>query len=375
MKESQKLMYQHSEIKVKLLKLYLERYLNILNQSTFINRVYLYDLFCGEGIYENDGKGSPLIFLETIKNIHFANKAKGKNSTEFYLYFNDIEKIKIDKLENIIDTRKLFYHSMGKMKFENKDYRTLIPMLSESLLHKNSNERAFIFIDPYGYKDIKISDITQLLDNGKSEILLFLPTQFMFRFENKGTPESLKKFIEEIVPEDDWPRSATGIEFIERLKNGFKKTISADAFVDSFIISRDKNQFFCLFFFTKHLYGFDRMLDAKWKIDEEQGRGWSFTSNGNPTLFDPLPNTFGLEKFIIETLKKNKLTNGELYLLTLNKGHLPSHTTAILSKLQNQGILKTIDHEGNPGRKGAFYVNYKMYIKEPDRITMSIKLK
>ena len=69
MRESQKIMMQHSEVKIQLLRLYLERYLNILTQSKSCGDIYLYDLFCGEGIYESDSKGSPIVILETIKNV------------------------------------------------------------------------------------------------------------------------------------------------------------------------------------------------------------------------------------------------------------------------------------------------------------------
>jgi three-Cys-motif partner protein len=69
-KDSQVKMYQHSEVKVRLLKLYLEKYLNILTHSPYFNEINIYDLFCGEGMYEDGGKGSPLIILETIRVIH-----------------------------------------------------------------------------------------------------------------------------------------------------------------------------------------------------------------------------------------------------------------------------------------------------------------
>ena len=45
-------------------------------------------------------------------------------------------------------------------------------------------------------------------------------------------------------------------------------------FVDSFVIKRELNQFYCLFFFTSNTLGYLKMLEAKWKIDKEDGRGW-----------------------------------------------------------------------------------------------------
>ena len=47
LKESQTSMYEHSEIKVKLLRLYLEQYLNVLYKSPCFDIVFVYDLFCG----------------------------------------------------------------------------------------------------------------------------------------------------------------------------------------------------------------------------------------------------------------------------------------------------------------------------------------
>lgn len=76
MKASQQTMMEHSEVKIRLLETYLKKYLQILSLSPFTSDIYLYDLFSGEGIYENGGKGSPIIFLETIKNTYFAHETK-----------------------------------------------------------------------------------------------------------------------------------------------------------------------------------------------------------------------------------------------------------------------------------------------------------
>jgi|GEM_PF-6386285 len=82
MKESQIKMLPHSAAKVKLLELYLERYLSVLTNTAYIPQIYLYDLFCGEGIYEG-GNGSPIIFLNTIKKVIELNKQNGRGNPEF----------------------------------------------------------------------------------------------------------------------------------------------------------------------------------------------------------------------------------------------------------------------------------------------------
>ena len=59
-------MLEHSEAKVSLYRAYLATYLSILSRVPSIQRIFLFDLMCGEGIYANGGKGSPVIATEVI---------------------------------------------------------------------------------------------------------------------------------------------------------------------------------------------------------------------------------------------------------------------------------------------------------------------
>jgi three-Cys-motif partner protein len=374
LKDSQKTMYQHSEVKIELLRLYLERYLSILSNSAFIGDIHLYDLFCGEGIYENGGKGSPIIILETIKNTYFAARNKREYSSKFHCWFNDFNKEKIEKLSNEIKERKLHHTNIGDCVYTTSDYKEVLPTIINKVSSFNK-EKAFVFIDPYGYKEISINDIYCLLKNKKTEVLLFLPTQFMFRFEDKSTPESLKVFIEELIPKkEDWPKSETGIDFIETLKSAFRKKLGIDFFVDSFIITRDKNQFFCLFFFTSHIYGFEKMLEAKWQIDEEEGRGWHYDQDID--LFsdvEKLPCTDKFYKMLLGFIKEKPRTNGDVYYFTLHNGFLPKHATQILVRFQNDDLISVEKTDGTKARKSSFYINFKDYRDLPKKISIKAK--
>lgn len=374
MKESQKIMYPHSEVKVRLLKLYLEKYLNILSLSKFVGNVHVYDLFCGEGIYENGGKGSPIITLEAIKNLFEQAQKTGTSTSKFLCRFNDIDKEKVNKVKSYVEQNGLDIPQIVTIKYSTDDYKQLVKEVAEEV-DQFKKRKGFVFIDPYGYKEIRVNDIRNLLENGNTEVLLFLPTQFMFRFEKKATPESLKEFIDELMPHEKWPKSETGISFIEQLTEAFRKELGESYFVDSFIITRDKNQFFCLFFFTSHIYGFDRMLHVKWEIDEEEGRGWQFEEA--PSLFsqtEKRPNTEKFERRLTDFLRIRR-TNAEVYEFTLHCGHLPSHANQILIKLQNAGNLESLNADNKPGRKNAFYLNYQAYRDEPKKIYLRKKIK
>src|SRR3990172_1141717 len=98
-KDTHKLMLEHSQAKVQLYGSYLSKYLRVISQDKHTTDIHLYDLFCGEGIYEDGGKGSPIIALDEIKK--FYGSATG-NVPAIHVTFNDIDEKVIDALnENL----------------------------------------------------------------------------------------------------------------------------------------------------------------------------------------------------------------------------------------------------------------------------------
>ncbi|SIT17494.1 three-Cys-motif partner protein TcmP [Belliella pelovolcani] len=373
MKDSQTTMYDHSEIKVRLLDTYIQKYLNILSRAPHISKVHLYDLFCGEGIYENGGEGSPIIFLKAIKNVFYRNQHQGQKTIPVDCVFNDIKTSKTEKLKRIIEEKKLHYPSFGDLRFRNINYTEAIPKVIRQI-SRLKNEKAFVFIDPYGYKEVRASHIKSILDTKRAEVLLFLPTQFMFRFERKGAPEALLTFIEDLVPKGMWPNSHTGIDFIENLKSIFREYLGEDHFVDTFIITREKNQYFCLFFFTSHIYGFDKMLEAKWELDAEEGRGHSIVQpEALPLFSDPsIKINNKLESFLLEFLEEPR-TNGEIYKAILHLGFKPKHAVDVLKTLYSSSRISVTPIGRIKIKKGAFYINYSEFSENPNKVSIQLK--
>lgn len=363
-------MLNHSKAKVLLLQKYLEKYLNIIANDGYTQKISVFDLFCGEGVYENEGEGSPLAILRTLKDLHFINKAKNKEIIKVDLYFNDKDEFKIDKLKSIISEKKLHYEDFGKLTFRSKDYKEIVDNLS-TYIQNLQNEKAFIFIDPYGYKEIRASEIKKLLQSKKSEVLLFLPTQFMYRFDEKGTPEALIQIIEELVDLEKWEASNSVYKFIEQFKEALKSYLGSDFFVDTFTIEKDAATVFCLFFFSSHIRGFEKMLETKWQIDEDEGKGWSYEKTGN--LFADFK-TNPLEEKLVNLISRNdKVHNGAIYEFTLRNGFLPTHTVEIFNSLQLKGNLEVLSVIGEKIRKGAFYINYENFKNFPEKVYFKMK--
>ena len=156
---------EHSEAKVSLYYKYLSIYLNVLARSP-IQKIYLVDFFCGEGLYENEGKGSPIVALECIRNHYESNN---KTCPDIKIIFNDsgyseIESgvLKIDRVKKI--AKGIFSPPNVEIAYSKTDYQQLVKQVITRANQLLPSERALFFIDPWGYKEIKPDEIKSLLD-------------------------------------------------------------------------------------------------------------------------------------------------------------------------------------------------------------------
>lgn len=347
----------HSEAKVKLLGEYIKRYLNIIANDGFTEEINIYDLFCGPGLYENGGQGSPLVALRLVKETYYTIiDKKAVKSPKINCHFNDIDGSKVRILEDAIKDSSYHYPVFGQLILTTDDYKKQVSVLKEKF-KKFKNEKAFVFIDPYGYRDLLAEDIKGLLGiNKKSEVLIWLPIQFMYRFADEGTPPVLKNLISDLKISDQIKQSNTVWEFIECLKKGFQEYLGNDFFVDNFSLKKEENTVFCLFFFTSHIKGFEKMLESKWQIDTEQGRGWEYSGNTPSLFFEQKTNK--LELLLKQYIKSGKRFNSDVYEFALRSGYLTKHATEILGNLQKNDSINVYLNNGQKARKSAFYIKY-----------------
>lgn len=359
----------HSAAKIRLLSLYLNKFITVISNDGFTKGIKIYDLFCGKGLYENDKEGSPLAILRIINGVLSKNSLSGKVNPKIECHFNDINVENVENLKKVIDEKKLNDGGFNTIKFTSNDYQDEVSKLVKEI-STLKNQKAFVFIDPFGYGNIKAGEIKELLIHKNAEVLLFLPIQFMYRFDKNGTPEALYDFIKEIVDYKDWKENDNVWKFKEQLTDSFKKFLGQSFFVSDFSIQKDPRTVFSLFFFCSHIYGFEKMLETKWDIDKENGRGWDYTGN-MPTLFFHVK-TNPLEEKLIEFLRNADKSNGEVYEFTLNCGYLPRHCFEVLENLQTQGRLKVFMKDGKEARKHSFYISYKNYKYEFNKVKIKI---
>lgn len=322
--------------------------------NTNFKNIYILDLFAGEG-RDIDGKAcSSIAAIETIKNhFDFANTICKK----IKIFLNDsgnsvIEKNikKIDRVKRFADEIKL--PIQYEVVYSAEDYESISPKIIQRLNKLESSEKAFCFFDPWGYKYSKPKTIKDILANGKTELLLFMPICFMHRFAAKALKDEdfiegqhIEQFISELY-ENETPDIKNQISFIKGIQKQFKKYLKVE-YVDVLFIEKERNQYFALYFFSNNKRGFQKMLEAKWSIDEKDGK--AFTVNRNQFSNDLFENVDHEDySFLLyeELKKKRQMSNQEVFDFGLENNHLPKHSKKVLDELKKQGKIKAVTSDG-----------------------------
>lgn len=344
----------HSLAKIACYRRYLEIYLVVLANSPF-KKIYLLDLFAGEG-RDVDGKACSSVAAAEVLKDHYTGPTKKCESV--VLFLNDSGNSVIEKKAKKIDRIKRFIGEIGLPKnvdvnYSEKKFENLIEPVIKRLNQLNNNEKALCFIDPFGYKYSKVGTIKELLANGRTEVLLFIPICFMHRFAGKALKDEdfvegihIDEFITELF-QGQLPDTKNQITFIKGIQSQFKTYLNI-SFVDVLYIEKEKNQYFALFFFSNSKRGFQKMLDAKWTIDEENGHGFKVNHGSiTPSLFENTDHENYTYLLYDELKKRKQMSNQEVFDFGLMNNHLPKHSKKVLDELKEEKKIEVIDEKGN----------------------------
>lgn len=355
-KASSKKVYRlaaHSLAKIACYRRYLQIYLVVLAQTSF-KKIFLLDLFAGEG-RDVDGKACSSIAAVEVLNEHY--NGTNKKCESIILFLNDSGNSVIEKGVKKIDRVKRFVKEIQLpenvlITYSDKKFEQLIDQVVNRLDKLQNSEKALCFIDPFGYKYSKPGTIRELMENGKTEILLFIPICFMHRFAGKALKDEdftegvhIEEFITELFG-GEIPDIKSQIAFIKCIQAQFRKYLNIP-YVDVLYIEKEKNQYFALFFFSNSKRGFQKMLDAKWTIDEENGHGFK-VSHGSitPSLFENVDHQDYTHRLYEEISKRGQMSNQEIFDFGLYNNHLPKHSKKVLDELKKEAKIEVVDRNG-----------------------------
>jgi len=371
-KNAQKNVLIHTKAKLSLYEEYLKRYLRILALNPFVECINLYDLFCGTGIYDDGKEGSPIIALRAIKSLRKFLTDSQKNNKTINLIVNDGEEKHIKNVKTHLTDLNI--PQVCNIYFGNYDSKEAINRVINKINKQNNKTKNLIFIDPYGYKEIHKADIYKLLKRKNSEILLFLPISFMYRFTKIALNDydniaydKLRKFIYEFFEDNHPVRAGINLkakEFIKFVEESL--TFNGEFYTASFYIQRDSANYFAVFFITPNIYGLEKFLEVEWTIDSDEGSG--FRNDQTIYLFQ----NENFENNLIKYIKENIVTNLDLYLYVLKQKYKIKHAADILKKLRANGKLEVIDIETGKLIKQAFYLNYEQFRTSNPKVRFKI---
>ena len=218
-------------------------------------------------------------------------------------------------------------------------------------------EKALLFIDPWGYGMINVADLRAALASGHSEVLLFLLVEMMYRFARrvikKDFPggEPLKRWLTELFPAEQ-PDFGDIHDFINQFREALQTQVGA-AYSSRFTLQTADRRVYSLFYFTSSRKGLLAMLGAQWKHDEDTGSGHRVEQSlklfppGTATLYPAR-----LRRYLAGASR----TNDDILEFGLREGFLPKHSNAVLRELVAQNGLTVTLPDGTPARKNAFYL-------------------
>lgn len=354
---------QHTEAKLEFYTRYLKRYLAILLRAKGVGRVNLYDLFCGEGQYSDGNTGSAVRAVDAI----WEALAGSTNRKQINLHLNDLDAIKVNKLEKLLATRQS-EDKCFSISYSSLEAAQLLQKLIPRFAQQPRTTRNLVFIDPYGYKEIDSSQLKALLEHGRTEIVLFLPIEQMYRFRTMTIPEEvenpykpLQKFIRQFELDASSISSERG--FIRALEEALK--FGNHYYATSYYIKNHTGHNYGMFFITSNLLGLQKIVEVKWTLDDQEGQGYSGKLQRDFVLEFEAISTFGdnLRAF----LGAAERTNIELYEFVIQQGFLPKHANEVLKQLCKHGELETVDlATGGPARKNSFKLSYEEFkTKQP----------
>lgn len=352
--------------KVRVFKHYLGIYLHILGRAG-IDRVHIYDLMCGEGEYADGRQGSALEGLHQVLQ-YFTNQPTESLKVRYVLNDAGMSEVetgrrKIDRVREKADQLPFGPVANGRLQV---DYFALpcaeamtkaISRVQQLAPHR---EKALLFIDPWGYKDIRTADLRAALAGGHSEVLLFLPTEMMYRFADKAYHEdfdggqALKDWLTELFPEA-LPVFTNVHDFIRQFRNRLRAMLEVP-YSSHFTLETANRNTYSLFYFTSNRTGLLKMLESQWKEDPGAGTGHRADQNLTLSLFRPgvMANyPARVENYLTAAPSR---TNEDLLEFGLSEGFLPKHTAEVLKTLTATDRLTTWEPGCPKLRKNAFYL-------------------
>ena len=330
-----------TKTKLEIFESYTKEWLPVFVMSPY-KHICIFDLFAGTGRDLKGIAGSPIRILQQINGIL---DTVNKREKHIYVWLNEYDSNKYNVLRDCcnqyIQENQLLKNAVGreivKIKYTNLDFAELFPEVIGIMRRFPS----LVFLDQNGIKFLSDQYFQDLVTTSMVDFLYFVSSSYFFRFGER--PEFLMN-----VQLDMQRAKENPYKFIHRsLLEQFREKIPADSNVKlyPFTIKKGAN-IYGIIFGASHPLAVDKFLSVAWKKNSINGEA-NFDIDDDMSKSQLL--LFGDKKLTkkeaFASLLKNKIQNRELktnedvYLFTLDHGHIPSHASDVLREMKKEGLV------------------------------------
>ena len=264
---------EHTKAKHELLRAFFNKWVSV-HSGYYAKQpggglVRVYDGFAGPGVYAGGEPGSPLIIMRALCTN--TNLFKGWRDVRYDLHFVEKNRARAAMLQTKLEEFEAAMRSRGPGWNENVKW-TVTPGRYERNVPQAAREPSalFLFLDPFGYSHAPMELTQDLVQQPKSDTLIFLPLSFVNRFKNReGQEVALDRFFG--TPK--WRRIPDGKERPRQLLALFEAQLEEAGlrYVGDFRLRPDLTNEYFIVGGSGHPKGWASIKEGFWAVDPVNG--------------------------------------------------------------------------------------------------------
>ncbi len=266
----------HTKAKHELLLAFFNKWVSIHSEH-FAGRgggvVRIYDGFAGPGVYTGGEPGSPLILLRALcthPRLH-----ERWQSVRYELHFVEKDPDRAAMLEQELKELEAEMRAAQGWS-ENVQWSVTCGNYEENVPEPVPGLSAlFLFIDPFGYSHAPMTLTKDLIQQPRSDTLIFLPLSFVHRFaDREGQDDALDRFF----GTPDWRQIPNGHDRPGKLLALFQDQLRSAGLEWTLpfrLMPEDRRNAYWIVGASGHPAGFASIKEAFWAVDPVNGQGFA----------------------------------------------------------------------------------------------------
>ena len=341
----------HTKAKHDILARYLGAWFGIFGRSRYHQRVNVLDGFAGPGRYENGEPGSPVLTLTTLLD-HQSFEHFG--DTTFSFVFNEWDDERFASLKSVladVQTSRAPWPKTVRVHPRNQNFQELARELLDSIPAGKQLAPTFAFIDPFGYKDVPMSLIRDLVGHKSCELFVYFDFNSVNRFANAG---NVDPHFTALFGCDEYKyapaESPERAQFIHDLYERQLRKECNFAHICSFkMVNEGGHTGSYLFFCTRDDQAYDKMKQAMWALAPGGGYEFSDRLAGQQVLFGDEANTGPLQDELARHFAGRRVTIQDVvdYVITKTPFHSGQVKVKTLKPMQQAGRVSSPNQKKN----------------------------